>query len=254
VKGELDLACVVSVYNEETVLQPAIGLLVSELRRCSDNFRVIIASNGSTDGTERLGRELEGEFPGEVRLLVCRRKGRGWALREAIGGIKARRYLYVDVDLPLELSDLGRLLVQLDQGADLVVSKRRGDRPWLRRAMTLSLRGLNRLWFSLKVSDSQCAVKALSPAAARVLTGDCRENGWYLDTELVVFCAWRGLKIAEVPIQWIETRFPNRPSKVVVGSDTLDFLWELGVIWRRRARLPRNDAGAVHPEPTIHQK
>lgn len=243
-KRELELACTVSVYNEEAVLGPSIRLLVPELRRCSGNFSLIIASNGSTDATERIGRELEAEFPGEVQLLVCKRKGRGWALREAIGANPARRYVYVDVDLPLELSDLRRLLAELDSGADLVVSRRQGYRPVLRRLMTLSLRLLNRVVFGLKVSDSQCAVKALSPAAARVLTDDCRENGWYLDTELVVFSAWRGLQIVEVPIHWIEKRFGERRSKVVVGSDALDFLWELGAIWRRRSRMPRRERNA----------
>jgi len=239
VKRALGLACIVSVYNEEAVLAQAVRLLVPELRKWSDSFCVVVASNGSTDGTERVARRLEAEFPDEVRLLVCRQKGRGWALREAIGQISAARYLYVDVDLPVRFEDLKRLVAALDGGADLVVSRRQGYRPGLRKLMTVCLRMLNRLVFGIKVSDSQCAVKALSPVAAKVLVEDCRENGWYLDTELVVLAHWRGLKVAEVGVHWIERRFRERVSKVVVGSDTLDFLWTLGVIWRRRARLSR---------------
>jgi glycosyltransferase involved in cell wall biosynthesis len=234
-----ELACVVSVYNEEAVLERAVRMLVPELKKYARQPLLVIASNGSTDGTNEIGARLERELAPDVRLLVCKQKGRGWALREAMGDIEAERYFYVDVDLPLELDDIGLLLGRLDEGADLVVSRRQGDRPVKRRLMTWSLRRLNRLAFGLRVSDSQCSVKALSPAAAWVLVNDCKENGWYLDTELVVLAHRRGLTIAEVPIHWIEQRFDRRHSKVSVASDTLRFMLALREIWVRRARLPK---------------
>lgn len=235
----VELACVVSVYNEEAVLERAIRMLVPVLKQYAQHPLVVIASNGSTDATNEIGARLERDLAPDVRLLICKQKGRGWALREAIGNIAAERYFYVDVDLPLELDDIGRLLAKLDDGADLVVSRRQGQRPAKRRLMTWSLRQLNRLAFGLQVSDSQCSVKALSPAAARVLVRDCKENGWYLDTELVVLAHRRGLRIAEVPIHWIEQRFDRRHSKVSVVSDTVRFVLALREIWLRRARLPK---------------
>jgi hypothetical protein len=143
--------------------------------------------------------------------------------------------------LPLELDDIGRLLQKLDEGADLVVSRRQGHRPWKRRLMTWSLRQLNRLAFGLRVSDSQCSVKALSPAAVRVLVNDCKENGWYLDTELVVLAHRRGLHFAEVPIHWIEQRFDRRHSKVSMVSDTVRFMLALREIWLRRRGCQKFD-------------
>jgi glycosyltransferase involved in cell wall biosynthesis len=232
----LDLACVVSVYNEQVVLRQSVQMLVKALQQYSSNFMVIIASNGSTDSTITIARELEAELPGVVRLLVCKQKGRGWALREAIGGVSADRYLFLDVDLPLELGDLGAVLAKLDE-SDLVVCRRTGYRPPMRWVMTWCLRQVNRWVFGMRVSDSQCSVKALTPAAARLLVSDCRQNGWYLDTELVVLAHRRGLKIAEVPIHWIEQRFGERHSKVKAGADTVAFLKALREIWLRRRAL-----------------
>ena len=238
----IDLACVVSVYNEEEVLERAVRMLVPVLKEHSKHPLLIIASNGSTDQTNEIGARLERELAPDVRLLVCMRKGRGWALREVIEGTKAKRFFYVDVDLPLQLDDIGHLLQKLGNGADLVVSRRRGYRPVKRRLMTWLLRQVNRLVFGIRVSDSQCSVKALSPVAAKVLVRDCKENGWYLDTELVVLAHRRGLGIAEVPINWIEQRFERRHSKVSVAIDTVRFMLALREIWLRRSRLPRRPA------------
>jgi glycosyltransferase involved in cell wall biosynthesis len=238
VKQPLDLVCVVPVYNEAGVLETAVRQLIRALKALlgARPFKVIIASNGSTDRTAEIGRELERRLAPEVELLVCRSKGRGLALREAFAHTEASRYLYIDVDLPCELADLERVLAPLDHGADLVTSRRTGYRPLQRRAMTFVLRQANRLLFGLRVSDSQCAIKALSPAAAQVLVRDCRQNGWFLDTELVVMCRRRGLSVREGDVRWIERRFPGRQSKVRPVADALAAARALAQI-RRRAAL-----------------
>jgi glycosyltransferase involved in cell wall biosynthesis len=157
------LACVVPVYNEEAVLERAIRMLVLELKKYAPHPLVVIASNGSTDATNEIGARLEQELAPDVRLLICKRKGRGWALREAIGDI------------------------------------------------------------------------------VRVLVNDCKENGWYLDTELVVLAHRRGLHFAEVPIHWIEQRFDRRHSKVSMVSDTVRFMLALREIWLRRRGCQKFD-------------
>lgn len=240
----VDLVCVVPVYNEEAVIGPAVRMLAEALQPLAHNPRIIIASNGCTDRTDIIARQLAAELAPVVELLVCAQRGRGMALQAAVRHVSAPRYMYVDVDLPLELSDLGPVLMALDDTADLVVCRRQGFRPTRRRLMTWSLRQLNRTLFGLRISDSQCAVKAMSPQAARVLTDDCRQNGWYLDTELIVLANLRGLNIREVPIRWIEQRFSDRRSKVKPTADVVAGLRALRAIWHRRLELSRRSLGA----------
>ena len=239
----LELACVVPVYNEAAVLEEAVTMLVQELRRTITyaRWQVVIASNGCTDETNAIARRLEASLAPQVRLVVCSEKGRGKALREVFAVVPAQRYLYIDVDLPCELGDLSRVLAPLDEGFDLVTSHRTGYRPPVRRVMTMSLRTLNHWLFDVKVSDSQCAVKALSPRAAQVLVDDCEQNGWYLDTELVVLGRVRGLNWTEVPIHWVERRFPQRTSKVDIWGDSWKALRSLRQIWARRRGLTRSN-------------
>ena len=236
---QLDLACIVPVYNEAEVLEAAIRQLHQALagQLAGQDFKIIIAANGSTDDTNAIGRRLSQELGPGVEFCLCQSKGRGKALRETISKYRARHYLYIDVDLPCDLTDLPGVLAPLSQGADVVTSRRTGYRPALRRAMTWGLRHLNRLVFGVRISDSQCAIKALSPAAARVLLEDCQQNGWFLDTELVVLATCRGLKVSEVPIHWIERRFPERASKVRPWRDTVAAMTALRQIRRRRAEL-----------------
>jgi glycosyltransferase involved in cell wall biosynthesis len=236
----LDVACIVPVYNEAGVLEAAVRQLHQALadQLAGQEFKIIIAANGSTDNTNAIGRRLERGLGPVVELAVCRSKGRGMALRETISRFHSTHYLYIDVDLPCDLTDLPRVLAPLSEGADVVTSRRTGYRPALRRAMTWGLRHLNRLMFGVRISDSQCAIKALSPAGARVLLDDCQQNGWFLDTELVVLAARRGLRVSEVPIHWIERRFPDRASKVRPWRDTVAAMTALRQIRRRRDEIP----------------
>jgi glycosyltransferase involved in cell wall biosynthesis len=238
---QLDLACVVPVYNEAVVLEEAVLMLVQTLRLevTYERWQVVIASNGCTDGTNDVAKRLEQTLAPHVRLVVCSQKGRGKALREVFSAVPAQRYLYIDVDLPCDLRDLPIVMAPLDKGYDLVTSHRTGYRPPVRRLMTLSLRLLNRLLFGVRISDSQCAVKALSPRAAQVLVNDCQQNGWYLDTELVVLGGQRGLRRQEVPIRWVERRFPQRTSKVDIWGDSWKALRSLREIRQRRDQLKR---------------
>lgn len=238
---QVSLVCVVPVYNEAEILEESITLLVSTLKKqlSGSNWKVIIASNGSTDKTVEIGRKLEKTLKPHVKLVVCSQKGKGLALREAFGQVSSERYLYIDVDLPCRLSDIYALLRALDGGADLVTSRRIGHRPPMRKVMTYGLKLLNRILFGISITDSHCPVKALSPRAARVLTHDTQQTSWYIDTEIVVLCAARGLSQAEIPVHWVEKRFPNRVSKVNIWKVSVLAIYSLGQIWNHRRKLLR---------------
>ena len=240
-----DLVCIIPAYNEEAVIAQSVELLVSKLREMEKSFLVVIASNGSTDGTDRIGRQLESQFSPNVRLHICAGRGRGAAFRETMQKYPAQSYLYIDADLPCELDDLELITEALKKGADLVVSHRHGPRPLRRRIMTAGLRNLIRAMFNIRVSDPQCAIKGLSVRAANVLVRDCQQPGWFLDTELVVLSHARGLVMREIDIHWIEQRFEHRPSKVKPMRDSVGFLVAMRQIRRRRAAI------AAEAEPTV---
>jgi putative flippase GtrA len=208
--GESQVEIVVPVRNEEHDLEPAVRRLRAFL---DDSFpfaaRITIADNGSTDGTWAQARALAAEFP-LVRAVRIKRPGRGGALRTIWTGSDADIYAYMDVDLSTDLNALLPLIAPLLSGhSDVAIGTRlaRGARVIRGPKREIISRCYNLLLhasLSTRVSDAQCGFKAIRADAARALLPLTTDTGWFFDTELLVLAERAGLRIHEVPVDWID--------------------------------------------------
>jgi putative flippase GtrA len=170
---------------------------------------VTIADNASTDGTLDIARELAQELPG-VRVVHLPAKGRGRALRAVWLVSDAQVLAYLDVDLSTDLSALLPLVAPLVSGhSHLAIGTRlsrasrveRGPkREVISRCYNLLLRGA----LAARFSDAQCGFKAIRADAARELLPLVEDTGWFFDTELLVLAERAGLRIHEVPVDWVD--------------------------------------------------
>jgi putative flippase GtrA len=204
------LDVVIPVHNEVTTLETS----VRRVRAFLDEHvpypaRVTIADNASTDGTADLAADLAVRLPGVVfRHLDA--KGRGRALRTTWLASDAAVLVYMDVDLSTDLSALMPLVAPLVSGhSHLAVGTRlaRGSRvvrgpkrELISRAYNLLLHGT----LALRVSDAQCGFKAIRADAARELLPLVGDDGWFFDSELLVLAERSGLRIHEVPVDWVD--------------------------------------------------
>jgi putative flippase GtrA len=204
------LDVVVPVYNEETDLAPAIRRLDRHLAsRLPYGYRITIADNASTDATARIADDLARALP-RVAVVHLPAKGRGGALRAVWAASDAAVLCYMDVDLSTDLSALLPLVAPLVSGhSDLAIGTRlhrssrvvRGaKREFISRCYNLILRGALRARFS----DAQCGFKAIRADVARELLPLVRDTGWFFDTELLVLAERSGLRIHEVPVDWVD--------------------------------------------------
>jgi putative flippase GtrA len=201
---------VVPVRNEERDLAPSIRLLVGYLR---DGFpftaRVTIADNGSTDRTWAIAGMLARELP-EVRAVRLEQPGRGRALRAIWSQSDAEVLAYMDVDLSTDLNALLPLVAPLVSGhSDLAIGTRlaRGSRVIRGPKRELISRGYNALLHAClgaRFSDAQCGFKAIRREQAQALLPLTRDTGWFFDTELLVLAERAGLRIHEVPVDWVD--------------------------------------------------
>ncbi len=204
----LDL--VLPVYDEEAGLERA----VRAARHFLDTAfpypaRLTIADNASTDGTLAIARRLAGELDG-VAVVHLDAKGRGRALHTAWLGSDAQVLAYMDVDLSTDLSALLPLVAPLVSGhSHLAIGTRlsrtsrvvRGPRrEVISRCYNLLLRGT----LAARFSDAQCGFKAIRADAAQWLLPLVADNGWFFDTELLVLAERAGLRIHEVPVDWVD--------------------------------------------------
>jgi glycosyltransferase involved in cell wall biosynthesis/putative flippase GtrA len=206
----LQVDIVVPVRNEEHDLAPSIRRLVAYLREGFPfTARVTIADNGSTDATpaiaEGLARELD-----EVRAVRMEQPGRGRALRAIWSESDAEILAYMDVDLSTDLNALLPLVAPLLSGhSDLAIGTRlaRGARVIRGPKRELISRCYNMLLHACmgtRFSDAQCGFKAIRREQARALLPLTQDAGWFFDTELLVLAERAGLRIHEVPVDWID--------------------------------------------------
>ena len=201
---------VVPVRNEERDLAPSVRRLVAYLRESFPfRARITIADNGSTDATWVIAGRLARELP-EVRAVHMELPGRGRALRAIWSQSEAEVLAYMDVDLSTDLNALLPLVAPLLSGhSDLAIGTRlaRGSRVIRGPKRELISRGYNLLLRTLmgaRFSDAQCGFKAIRRDQARALLPLTRDTGWFFDTELLVLAERAGLRIHEVPVDWID--------------------------------------------------
>jgi putative flippase GtrA len=201
---------VVPVFNEEAMLAQSVRRLH---RFLSDGFplswRVVIADNASTDATPAIAAALAAELPGVVALRLDR-KGRGHALRTAWAASPARVVAYMDVDLSTDLRALLPLVAPLISGhSDVSIGTRlaHGARVVRGPKREVISRGYNRILrvaLRARFSDAQCGFKAVRAEVVADLLADVRDDDWFFDTELLVLAQRRGLRIHEVPVDWVD--------------------------------------------------
>jgi putative flippase GtrA len=145
-----------------------------------------------------------------VAYLRVERKGRGLALREAWSATDARVVAYMDVDLATDLRALLPLVAPLLSGhSDLAIGTRlaggaRVVRGPKRELISRCYNRLLRTALRARFSDAQCGFKAVRADAARGLLEDVRDESWFFDTELLILAQRRGLRIHEVPVDWVD--------------------------------------------------
>jgi putative flippase GtrA len=204
------LDIVVPVFNEERDLAPCVRRLHSHLAGGFPyRFRITIANNASTDGTGGIADDLAEQFA-EVVAVHLAEKGRGRALHQVWSASDAAVLAYLDVDLSTDLNALSPLIAPLLSGhSDLAIGSRlargarvvRGPkREIVSRCYNLILRGA----LAARFSDAQCGFKAVRADVAEKLLPHVTDTGWFFDTELLVLAERSGLRIHEVPVDWVD--------------------------------------------------
>ncbi len=203
---------VIPCYNEVTVLEASVRRTLDLFERHPRYaWRVVIADNGSTDGTSELARRLEAEHPDLVKALVLTIKGRGLALKEAWLTSTADVVSYMDVDLSTDLEQLPDLVGKIGHGGcDVAIGSRRAKGAQVERSIKreITSRGyivlIRGTFPRLKITDAQCGFKALSRRAVEAIVPDIQNRMWFFDTEMLILAHRRGFKICELPVRWDE--------------------------------------------------
>ena len=255
---------VIPVYNEERSLPGCLQVLGEHLRRDFPfDWSITVVDNASTDGTLREANELAETMP-NVRVLHLDRKGRGLALRTAWGYSDADVVVYMDVDLSTGLDALLPLVAPLVNGhSDLAVGSRLapGSRTVRGTKREMISRAYNKVihWtHGARFSDAQCGFKAARTDVVRPLLAQVHDDAWFFDTELLLLAEHNGLRVHEVPVDWVE----DVDTRVNVTKTATDDLAGLLRVARAKVTgaatvtgLPRRpEPRAEHPQAVLAER
>ena len=224
---------VIPCYNEVAVLRESVQRTLA----CFDQnprftWRIVIADNGSTDGTGARASPLETEDE-RVKAMLLTIKGRGLALREAWLASDADIVAYMDVDLSTDLGHLSELagLVAFG-GCDIAVGTRLARGAKTRRSLKreITSRGyvamIRATFPKMRLTDAQCGFKALNRRAVLALVPHIENRMWFFDTELLILAHQRGFKVCELPVRWDED--PDTKVKIVATAmEDIKGLWRM---------------------------
>ncbi len=208
--SRVDVDIAIPVHNEQAVLVESITRLHDFLATDFPfSWRMVIVDNASTDDTDEIGQDLASRLSG-VSYMRLTQKGRGRALRAAWTSSDARAVAYMDVDLSTDLRGLAPLVAPVLAGhSEAAIGSRlaRGSRVVRgikREFISRSYNRLLRLSLHARFSDAQCGFKAFRRDVAVDLLDLVEDQEWFFDTELLVLCQRRGLRIHEVPVDWVD--------------------------------------------------
>ncbi|MGE7434994.1 glycosyltransferase [Kitasatospora sp. NPDC001175] len=239
---------VVPVYNEEHTLERCVRRLHAYLGETFPYpYRITIADNASVDGTWRVATALAGEIE-QVEAVHLDLKGRGRALRQVWGASDADVVAYMDVDLSTGLEAFLPLVAPLLSGhSDLAIGSRlhRGSavvRGPKREFISRSYNVLLRATMAAKFSDAQCGFKAARTEVVKQLLVEVEDDAWFFDTELLLLAERSGLRIHEVPVDWVD----DPDSRVDIVRTVIDDLKGMARVTRRSL----TGAGRIESLPT----
>jgi len=250
------LDIVIPVYNEERDLPGSVRRLHEFLvEEVPYPARITVADNASSDATLEVARRLVAELP-DVEVIHLEAKGRGGALHAAWTSSTANVVVYMDVDLSTDLTALMPLVAPLISGhSDVAIGSRlsassrvvRGPkREFVSRSYNLILQSM----LGARFSDAQCGFKAMRADVARQILPLVVDTGWFFDTELLVIAERAGLRIHEVPVDWIDDS-DSRVDIIGTAIDDLRGCWRVGRALATGALPLRELQASLGREPLV---
>lgn len=207
------LAVVIAAFNEEERLGDTLRAVAAFGRSRGSPMAVVLADDGSSDGTASLAERTAREEGLDLTVLRLPHAGKAEAVRSgmihAATSTDANYLLMLDADNEIAVDQIAGVSWTEDPSTIYIgrrvgsVDDRQGVRPRpIRRLMSTGMRTLSRTLLGLRFSDSQCGFKLFPRDLAVGLFGQQRSRGWVFDAEILVIAAQSGIPIAEVPVVW----------------------------------------------------
>lgn len=243
--NKLSYDIVIPVLNEEKRLRKGVETIASFLATNElNNCRIVIADNGSSDGTAKVAAELCIEYPNAEYVSVGQR-GVGLALKAAWGRSLADVVGYMDVDLATDLEHFKEVVTIFEKGGADVVngsrnlpSSRVSNRKMIREVTSRGFNILLRHILNTHITDGMCGFKfTRRDVYQNIAEYGIRNSGWFFSTEFLCMAERLGFAIVEIPVRWLD----DQDSRARIVRLSVYYLREIVRLRFRKLRKISNE-------------
>jgi len=236
-----DISIVIPAYNEAGKLEKAVHKTADFMMTTNYSFEIIIAEDGSTDGTSTIASALAKKYPYIRHFHRDSRLGKGLVITKAFKISRGEVLISMDVDLSTELRFLKPLIESISEGYDFATGSRMLHQSRVERSSTRHLTSIMynlavRLILNSRIWDHQCGFKAYKRKSLFNILDKVKAKHWFWDTELLVLASRSGYRIKEIPVVWRG----GETSKVHVLPDALKMGLQIVELWLRLRVKPHN--------------
>jgi glycosyltransferase involved in cell wall biosynthesis len=231
-----EVTAIIPVFNDRRSLEIAIPRSIETLSRITEGFELIVAEDGSNDGSAAFVQHYELKDSRIHLLHSDDRLGRGKALNRAISESRGRIVCYYDVDLATDMRHLPELIRAIREGADIATGSRLipgSDiiRTGGREIASRTYNFLVRVFLGSRIYDHQCGFKAFNKDRIIRILPAIHSNHWFWDTELLVRAQRSGYIVREFPVRWRAGKGTTVKINDVfeMGSSILRLWWQIHV-------------------------
>ncbi|MDR2707571.1 MAG: glycosyltransferase family 2 protein [Nitrososphaerota archaeon] len=232
---QVDVTVVLPAINEVDIIEQTADIISKELKTYGCAYEIILAEDGSTDGTDKKAAELSENLPYIRHIHGEKRLGRGRALKNSFKQSNGNILIYMDVDLATDIKYLTQLIDAVTiEGYQLATGSRRlsqsrAKRTFTRNTASKVYNSMVRFFLRSNIKDHQCGFKAFQREIILPLLDEVEANHWFWDTETLIRAQRKGYKIKEIPVEWRGTR----ETKVKLFRDSFDMAKQVIALWRR---------------------
>ena len=226
----------VPAYNESKNLRKCVQVLLKEVPRLGEDFLIVIAEDGSTDGTDLIAQELERVYTQVIHLHSPQKLGKGLALKRAFSKVEGDIYAFMDCDLATNMKFFPQLINSIREGNDLALGSRYMDGTKVHRLVSRDIASrfynkMVRILFRDHILDHQIGFKAFSNRLIKDLLDKCISTGWFWDTEILIRSIKNNYKLIEFPVAWEEKKNGAPSLKLIIGMGVQNLM---GIIKLKR--------------------
>ncbi|MDP8255503.1 MAG: glycosyltransferase family 2 protein [Candidatus Alcyoniella australis] len=206
------LSVVIPAYNEARRLPDTLNQILNFLEGREDSWELVVVDDGSSDDTRLVAAKiLEGRENARV-INNGRNLGKGYSVRHGMVQSNGALVLFTDADNSTPIQELDKLRSAIDQGNQLAIGSRalgqssvQVHQPWYREMMGKVFNLIVRLLAVRGFRDTQCGFKLFTRRAVDLLVPRQTLGGFGFDVELIFIALRHGLRVAEVPVTWINS-------------------------------------------------